>query len=227
MKKIYLAILMTISIVLSSCAATTYASQRPVNEIDNISYVLSTYYPELYYYYTEGVLRVNSLKEVTDANGELSYRVRYDFVRYYYRGYTERMAVLQEGFPELYQMYCNGLIEVNTVYKYVDRDTGTIKHHVSYRRVGDRYYYDYPYYNDYYYYRYRRPLIIRPNPPRPAPRPEPRPEPRPNQPNVRPNNPPANPPSRPQANPSPRPQASPGSRGGGNPSSRAGQPRRR
>lgn len=213
MKKI-LGILIVLSILLSSCASARYTTQRSINEIDNISYILSNNYPELYYYYTEGVLKVNSLKEVNDINGVLSYRIKYDFVRYYYRGYTERMAVLQEGFPELYQMYCNGLIEINSIYKYVDRDTGVIRHHVSYRRIGDRYY-DYPYYNDYYYYRYRRPLIVRPAPPRPAPpRAEPRPEPRPNQPSVRPSNPPSR-------------QETPRSGGSINPSSRAGQARRR
>ena len=171
-----------------SCAPTRYVSQRRVTEMDEVSYVLANHYPQLHYYYMEGVLRVNSLKEVVLPDNTVDYKVNYDFVRYYYGNYTERMEVLKTNYPELYQMYVNGVIEVTSLYKYVERDTGKIRHRVSYRRIYDYYYRYYPGIHDgvHIYYRPR---------PRYQPAPPPRPDVRQNnpprrQPNIRPNNPP-------------------------------------
>ena len=186
MKKVLLTIIMMLT-VLVSCGTTNYVSRRTVNEMDEISYVLANYYPQLHNYYMEGVMDVDSMNEVVLEDGTVDYKINYHFMRYYYRNYSDKIDALKLHFPELYEMYVSGLIEINSLYKYVDKQTGMIKHHCSYSRVYDYYYRYYPRYNGVHidYYRPR----VRPTPPPPRPRVEPQRPPQ-NKPDVRPNNPP-------------------------------------
>lgn len=189
MKKFLLTILMSL-IVLTACSTTNYLSRRTVNEISEVSYVLTNYYPQLYEYYIEGVMDIDSMREIILEDGTVDYRIKYHFVRYYYRNQADRMEALQLYFPELYEMYLSGVIEVNSIYKYVEKRTGKIRHHCSYNRVYSYYYRTYPYIGgSHIYYR------TRPAPPPPRPRVDPGPRPGHNPPppgnnNVRPNNPP-------------------------------------
>lgn len=188
---------MVLVLAVSSCGTARYVSQRTVNEMDEISYVLANYYPQLHTYYMEGVLRVNSLKEVVLPDGTVDYKVKYDFVRYYYTDFNEKIAAVKANYPELYEMYVSGVIDLGSVYRYVDRDSGRIRLHVSYSRIYDYYYHYYPgtYGGLRLHYRPRpyplAPRRMQPPPPQPRPRPEARPNnpPRP-QPNTGPNNPP-------------------------------------
>ena len=182
--------------MLISCSTSRYVSLAdPQAEFDAVE-ILYNQHPELVNYYEQGVLKITSLREVKVANG-YDYRIKYKFVKYHYYDYAERMACLKEKYPELYTMYVNGTIEINSLYKYVD-EYGAIRYHVSYRRLYD-FYYDtapliYPY-NGYRYYYRPRPIPPRVGPP-PRPRPNnPPPKAEPNrpprqQPNMRPNNPP-------------------------------------
>lgn len=176
---------MALTLAVSSCGTARYANQRSVNEMDEISYVLANYYPQLHTYYMEGVLRVNSLKEVVLPDGTVDYKVKYDFVRYYYTDFNEKIAAVKANYPELYEMYVSGVIDLGSVYKYVDRDSGRIRLHVSYSRIYDYYYHYYPgtYGGLRLHYRPRpyplAPRRMQPPPPQPRPRPE-----------ARPNNPP-------------------------------------
>ena len=185
MKRFYLLLVMALTLAVSSCGTARYANQRSVNEMDEISYVLANYYPQLHTYYMEGVLRVNSLKEVVLPDGTVDYKVKYDFVRYYYTDFNEKIAAVKANYPELYEMYVSGVIDLGSVYKYVDRDSGRIRLHVSYSRIYDYYYHYYPgtYGGLRLHYRPRpyplAPRRMQPPPPQPRPRPE-----------ARPNNPP-------------------------------------
>lgn len=211
MKRFYLLLVMALMLAVSSCGTARYTSQRSVNEMDEISYVLANYYPQLHTYYMEGVLRVNSLKEVVLPDGTVDYKVKYDFVRYYYTDFNEKIAAVKANYPELYEMYVSGVIDLGSVYRYVDRDSGRIRLHVSYSRIYDYYYHYYPgtYGGLRLHYRPRpyplAPRRMQPPPPQPRPEPNrPRPDARPG--NDRPNNPPATRPNNP-----PR-----GNQGGGN-----------
>ena len=195
-----------------SCGATRYISLDNQDAAFDAVEVLYNKYPELVRYYEEGVLQITSLKEVRTEMG-YDYKIKYRFIKYYYRDYAEKMACLKERFPELYTLYTNGTIEVTSIYKYVD-EYGEIRHHASYRRLYD-FYYDnvplvYPYGGYRYYYRVRpipprmspppHPPKPRPNNPpsaNPGPRPNDRPQARPNNPQTRPNNPPSSRPSNP------------------------------
>ena len=239
----FLLTLMVLIVSVTSCGTARYTTHGIVNTTDEVSYVLANYYPQLYEYYAEGVLSVNSVREVTAPDGGTDYRIRYKFVNYYYRNYNEKMAAVEQYFPELYQMYLNGVIEIGSVYKYVDKRTGEIRHHATLRYLNDVYYYNY--YPDMRLFRYRRPIGPPPPRMRPAPRrddrpgmrpPEPgrrddRPETRPgdnprpgNEPNVRPSNPPTRSPGGGQTT---RPSNPPRTSAGESSSSRAGQARRR
>ena len=197
MKRFYLLLVMVLMLAVSSCGTARYVSQRSVNEMDEISYVLANYYPQLYAYYMEGVLRINSLKEVVLPDGTVDYKVKYDFVRYYYTDFNEKIAAVKANYPELYEMYVSGVIDLGSVYSYVDRGSGRIRLHVSYSRIYDYYYHYYPgtYGGLRLHYRPRpyplAPRRMQPPPPQQRPRPEARPNnPQRPQPNTGPNNPP-------------------------------------
>lgn len=179
--------------LLTACGTSRYATQRTIQDMDEVSYVLANYYPQLHEYYMEGVLKIKSVKEVITDEGEPAYNVKYDFCRYNYPNFNDRMEALKTYYPEVYQMYLNGVVEVTSFYKYVDKDTGKIMHHVSFRRIYDFYYNTGPYYGG-------TRLIYRP---RPFPNFRPRVEPRP-------------------VRPQPKPEAGPGGRPGGQPGGRPG-----
>ena len=210
-------------VMLVCCASGRYISTADPQNAFDAEQVLYDTRPELVPYYEAGVLKITSMREVVGRDGSVSYNVKYRFVKRHIREYAERMEVLKTNFPELYQMYVNGTIEIYSLYAYVD-DNGVIRHHVSYRRLYD-FYYDYaplmyPYGGYRYYYRPR----VSPPPRRGNVGPGHNPPP-PQKPDVRPNNP-----QRPQGGNPPRqggnPNVSP-NRGGNPPSgSRGGSPQR-
>lgn len=176
-----------------SCGTTRYINLDNTEASHNAVTILYNRHPELVKYYEDNVLLITSMKEIRTDFG-YDYDIRYRFIKYYYKDYTERMLCLKERFPELYVLYTNGAIEITSIYKYVD-DYGEIRYHVSYRNVYDSYYYSYP--NVYphigrYYYRSRPvPNRMSPPPPPPKPKPDVKPNDRPNpQRHIQPSNPP-------------------------------------
>lgn len=166
MKKFWLFVMLII--MLASCGSSRYLSSRSVREMDEISYVLANYYPQLHTYYMEGVLDVDYIREVTLEDGTVDYKVKYHFIKYYYSNHADMMETLKQHFPELYQLYVSGSIEINSLYKYVEKSTGKIRYHCSYGRIYDYYYHYYPRFGgSHIYYR------PRPVPPPPRPRVEP------------------------------------------------------
>ena len=217
MKKL-IALLVTMLLVVSSCSAGRYISlNNPEREFSAVE-VLYNQHPELVPYYEAGVLRITSMREIRTEMG-YNYDIRYKFVKKYLYD-EERYLCLKDNYPELYDLYVNGVVNIRSIYRYVDRD-GVIKYHVTYSRLYDYYYESVPLIHPYGGYRlhYRpRPIPPRATPPPPRPRPEghnPPPQARPNdnprpqggnRPDARPNNPPrqgggsnvrpSNPPSR-------------------------------
>lgn len=224
--------------MLTSCSAQRYVSQRPITQMDEVTYVLANNYPQLHTYYMEGVIRVNSVKEMYLPDGRMEYKVDYRYTRFYYRDIRDKLEIIRVYYPELYDMYVNGVITFGTVYRYVDRETGEIKLHVSYRYIYDYYYTNHPGpYGGLHIYHYgpRRypmaPRRMQPAPPAPKPNPGPRPDVRPgdnrppqggNRPDVRPNNPPR---QGGRNQPSTRPN-NPPRQGGSSPSVRQSNPPR-
>lgn len=158
-----LALLLSIFVIASCSASRSAYGGEPYDRALAVE-VLQMKYPELVRYYNEGVLEITSVREVV-VNGLPDYRLKYRFVRYYYSG-AEKIQCLIDRFPEIYRLYSNGLINVSSVYKYVDTETMEIRHVVSYREIyGSSIYYS-P--NIYHYRGYR--YYYRPSPP-PPPRP--------------------------------------------------------
>lgn len=114
----------------TSCGVSSHA----IEEMDEISYIMYNYYPQLHEYFMEGVLEVHYLKEGYTDEGEKMYNIRYSFCRYEYPNKHDRLDTIRELFPDVYYMYINGLVKITSFYKYVDRNTGEIRHHISFRR---------------------------------------------------------------------------------------------
>ena len=190
-----LVVLFLMMVTLLSCSMGRYMTNGELQDRRAAEEILISQYPELVEYYNEGVLDVTSVRAIPDGNGGYMHKLKYKFVKYHFRDYTEKMICLQERFPEIYDLYCEGLVEVTSLYKYVDRNTLQIRYYLSYRRADD-YLYDYamfayPYGGYHYYYIPRRNYGWNiPIPPRKQPHPATRPNDRRPRPEARPNNPP-------------------------------------
>lgn len=225
MKKL-IALLVTLLLVVSSCSAGRYVSINDSEREFSAVEVLYNQHPELVPYYEAGVLKITSLREVRSEVG-YTYDIRYKFVRKYLYD-QERYQCLKEYYPELYDLYINGVINIRSVYRYVD-DNLAIRYQVTYSRLYDYYYENVPLIHPYGGYRlyYRpRPIPPRMTPPPPKPKPQgnnpppqvrPNDRPRPhggNRPDVRPNNPPRQGGGRPATRPSNPPRQNGGRTGG-------------
>lgn len=143
MKRLFLIIItMVLITTMYSCAIvqTPYVSYdkntaEPVKSRYEIYKALENY-PRLEYYYDEGVVDIISVKKVkaTDTDSP-EYIIKYRYCKHYITDYGERMEALREGFPEVYNLYCNGRINLTEMYEYVDRN-GHIQTHISYYFIG-------------------------------------------------------------------------------------------
>lgn len=134
---------------------------------DEVYYILTTTNPRLAEYYSEGVLKINSIDEIY-VDGRKQYDVDYEFIRFYPTTYSDKVNILSIYYPEISRMYVNGLIDIIYLYKGVNEATGEIECHVSYRR-------HYRYYPNVHIY------YTPPRPPRPIHRTPPPPQrPKPN-----------------------------------------------
>lgn len=127
MKKI---IILAASICALSATAA-FAAQVNITDNEKINQVISEYYPDLKDYYEAGVMSVESLKEETLADGSTEYDITYKFVKNYY-DQDEIDDVLREQFPDVYGMSKIGLIKDISVYRFVNKATGTILTNVAY-----------------------------------------------------------------------------------------------
>lgn len=168
MKK-FIALLVTLLMVVSSCSAGRYVSLNTAEREFSAVEVLYNQHPELVPYYEAGVLKITSMREIRTEMG-YNYDIKYKFVKKYLYD-NERYLCLKENYPELYDLYVNGVINIRTVYRYVD-SAGEIRYHITYSHLYDYYYENVPLIHPYGGYRlYYRP---RPAPHRVAPAPRPR-----------------------------------------------------
>lgn len=235
MKKLFTLLVALFALI--SCSTTRYISVNSPQAEANALQILQLKYPDLVPYYNEGVLQIMSYEEIPVTTG-YDYDINYRFVRYYYNNLDERIACLRTRYPDIYNLYMSGVIEITSFYKYVDKRTMEICYYINYRHThGYRYNRVmspvYPYGRWNYYY-------PRPIPPRPRVAPAPRPKPRPNvgpnhrpnnnpRPTIRPNNqqprqqPATRPNSAPRQQPSTRPSSRPSSQRSGSVSSHSGR----
>ena len=136
MKKIYLVLVMMVSLLVASCGTAKYTSQAVITDQAKVEQVIKDYYPALQEYKDAGVIQIASVKEQTLADGETQYDVRYKFINNYYEG-EELVALLKEKYPDVYKMYQLGMIKDVQAYKFVD-DNGNVVNNVSYNRVRHR-----------------------------------------------------------------------------------------
>ena len=107
------------------------SSAEPVRDKYGIYQAIKNY-PILEYYFDEGVIDVISVKKVTATYiSDPQYIIQYRYCKHYITDYSERMTVLKENFPEIYDLYRNGKVLLNEIYEYVG-DNGNIKYHISY-----------------------------------------------------------------------------------------------
>ena len=108
-----------------------FAAQETITNDENISKVINECYPGLKDYYEAGVMSVESLQEQTLADGSTEYDIKYKFVKNYYdQGEIEE--ILREQYPDIYGMSKAGIIKDISIYRFVDKGTGTILTNVAY-----------------------------------------------------------------------------------------------
>ena len=162
----------TLLLLLASCGPGRYIPVNTPEKQFDAEQVLYETRPELVPYYEAHVLKITNMREIKDKAGNTRYELDYKFTRYYIRDLNERLQILKEKFPEMYDMYVNGYIELHNMYRFVDNE-GNIRYTVNYFRVYDYYYYYVPFMRPYGGYRYDyapRPMPrVSPRPPAPRP----------------------------------------------------------
>ena len=166
--KHFLTIILAIALVSCSTSYRTIYINTPEKEFDAEQILYQTR-PELIPYYEAGVLKITSMREYRQETAP-RYELETKFVRYYLKSYEEKIQCLKEHFPEMYDQFSKGYIDVHSIYRFVDNG-GNIRYNVNYFRVYDYYYYYLPFMHPYGGYRYEympRPLPRQsPRPPRP------------------------------------------------------------
>ena len=132
MRKIVISLILCA--IICSCAALKY----PGCEVNYIydegerTRIALREKPELQKYYNNGLLSVGTVAVIVDPEGKVRYDFDWRYVTVVHTDYSTMMKLLKENFPELYDLYRNGSIIVNSVSEYVDQD-GDIRLNVSYR----------------------------------------------------------------------------------------------
>ena len=125
-------LLVVLTTMFCSCFAAN--NSKEIYNSSEITTVLQNYYPQLYEYCEEGVMIIKSLKEVTFDDGSFGYKIKYVFVKRYIED-NEKLEVVKNTYPELYKMYTDGVIDITSVYKYVDKNTGKINVKVVHKPI--------------------------------------------------------------------------------------------
>lgn len=133
---LHISLFFILLIGLVSCATALKAgtSKRSIKDKWEQRAIFRAEYPHLRTHLNEGLINIYRVTEITRQDGSRDYKIRYKFIRKHFTDYSERMSVLKENFPEIYQMYSNGAVIVNDLYEYVDRNE-IIQYHINYRHV--------------------------------------------------------------------------------------------
>ena len=126
----------TIAVISISCgtAKNGVQSSRMIHSTGEQCAILLEHYPQLYSYYTEGVMKLWSIKEIQFADGTKDWKVKYGLKSLIISDYSEQMEILKSHFPEIYNLYSQGKATISLIYKYVAKD-GSIRYNVSWRNV--------------------------------------------------------------------------------------------
>lgn len=117
-----------------SCATGRAASEgaRAIRDVDTRIEILYDNYPELYAYYAEGLMHIQSMVEIENPDGTRDYELRYKLKNRNIRNESERMYIVKDRFPNLYNDVRKGMAKVTGLYAFVDKD-GKIQYHVDYK----------------------------------------------------------------------------------------------
>ena len=96
--------------------------------------VLFENYPQLYVYYTHGLMDISSMREFRLADGSRDWKLKYKLKKRYITDYSEQMNVLKANFPEVYNLYSSGRASIDNIYEYVAKD-GKVNFHIEWRHV--------------------------------------------------------------------------------------------
>lgn len=104
--------------------------ENPMEQRD----ILRMYYPQLYNYYSEGLLEIVSMREKIYPGGRKDWDIKRRYVRRYINDARQRLRVLQRYYPDVYELTRYGAATVREMYEYVD-NSGRIRYNVKWDRV--------------------------------------------------------------------------------------------
>ena len=96
--------------------------------------ILYEHYPKLWEYYHEGVMDILWIKKVVKEDGTIEYKEGHRLKRKYITDYSEKMSLLKTNFPEIYNLFTLGKVNVDEMYQYVGTD-GEVRVNISYHRL--------------------------------------------------------------------------------------------
>lgn len=124
---------LTLAASIASCGILQQAADsRRINDTDTRIDIIYNYYPELYAYYAEGLMKIQSIVEIPSSDGTNRYNLRYKLTKRPIRNESERLFILKDRYPDIYNGVRKGTMSVKRMYAYVD-ENGDIQYHVDCR----------------------------------------------------------------------------------------------
>ena len=121
-------------IIVASCGVVKHQKYTRVTDVKEQELVLYKHYPQLWEYYKEGVLGLVWIKKYVNEQGVVEYKEKHYLQSNFITDYSDRMYILKTDFPEIYNLFTQGKVALNEMYKYVD-EKGTVRIHISYRNL--------------------------------------------------------------------------------------------
>lgn len=103
---------------------------RRISDTDAQIDIIYNHYPELYAYYAEGLMSIQSIVEIPSSDGTIDYELNYRLKKRQIRNDSERLFILKDRFPDIYNGVRKGTMSVKRMYAYVDGN-GDIQYHVD------------------------------------------------------------------------------------------------
>jgi hypothetical protein len=137
--KRFLSLLFAVFAVLS-CATQKYVEpgqdavmRKYIKSPEMRETVVSQERPDIYEYYTQGLLAINGVRETTYADGTKRYDVRYTSKKRYITDPWMQMDVLNTFFPEIYRLCVEGKAHVVSMYVFMDKKTNKPAYNIHWR----------------------------------------------------------------------------------------------
>lgn len=106
---------------------------RYIKNPETVESVVSQERPDIYEYYTKGLLAMHGVREWTYSDGRKRFDVRYTSKKRYITDPWMQMDVLSTFFPEIYRLCVEGKAHIVSMYVFMDKRTNEPAYNIHWR----------------------------------------------------------------------------------------------